>query len=50
MVSKFDSSKLYTCKNCGKSFQTNKSLKDHETTHIEVPSPCDICNKVYKSS
>ena len=50
MASKFDSSQLYTCENCGKSFQTNKSLKDHETTHKEVPSPCDICNKVYKSN
>ena len=50
MASKFDSSQLYTCENCGKSFQTNESLKDHETTHKEVPSPCDICNKVYKSN
>ena len=50
MASKFYSSQLYTCENCGKSFQTNKSLKDHKTTHKEVPSPCDICNKVFKSN
>ena len=35
MASKFDSSKLYTCENCGKSFQTNTSLKDHEIFAIK---------------
>ena len=49
MFSKFDSSNLYTCEICGKSFQSNKSLKDHGSTHIDVPSPCDICDKVFKS-
>ena len=49
MISKFDSSNLYTCEICGKSFQSNNSLKTHEATHKEVPSPCDICNKVFKS-
>ena len=39
MISKFDSSNLYTCEICGKSFQSNKSLKTHEATHKEVPSP-----------
>ena len=34
MASKFDSSQLYTCENCGKSFQTNKSLKD-QGPHIK---------------
>ena len=43
MVSKFDSSKLYTCENRGKSFQTNKSLKDHETTHIELKNVQKNC-------
>ena len=49
LISKFDSSNLYTCEICGKSFQSNNSLKTHEATHKEVPSPCDICNKVFKS-
>ena len=40
MTSKFDSSQLYTCENCGKSFQTNKTLKDQYPTIIT--SQCDI--------
>ena len=50
MVSKFDSSNLYTCEICAKSFQSKQSFSNHKETHKEVPSPCDICTKVFKSS
>ena len=50
MVSKFDSSNLYTCEICAKSFQSKQSFSNHKATHKEVPSPCDICTKVFKSS
>ena len=41
---------MYTSETCAKSFKSKQSLSNHKATHKEVPSPCDICNKVYNSN
>lgn len=43
------SSKSYTCKICGRSYNTWGGLKTHSVTHsAERPYTCDVCNKTFK--
>ncbi|XP_022836115.1 gastrula zinc finger protein XlCGF46.1-like isoform X1 [Spodoptera litura] len=43
------SSKSYTCKICGRSYNTWGGLKTHSVSHsAERPYKCDICKKTFK--
>ncbi|KAF9421431.1 hypothetical protein HW555_002646 [Spodoptera exigua] len=43
------SSKSYTCKVCGRSYNTWGGLKTHSVTHsAERPYKCDVCKKTFK--
>ncbi|UJR08167.1 hypothetical protein I4U23_012440 [Adineta vaga] len=40
--------RLYTCNDCGKSFQTSSGLKQHRNIHSSVkPWKCEFCTKSY---
>ncbi|CAF1610840.1 unnamed protein product [Adineta ricciae] len=40
--------RLYTCDDCGKSFQTSSGLKQHRNIHSSVkPWKCEFCTKSY---
>lgn len=40
----------FTCKDCGKSLKTKKSLESHELTHTGLrPFICPVCGKRYKT-
>ncbi|CAF1010245.1 unnamed protein product [Adineta steineri] len=40
--------RLYTCNDCGKSFQTSSGLKQHRNIHSSIkPWKCEYCTKSY---
>lgn len=40
--------KPFVCEDCGKSFQTRKSLLQHKVSHSSTKIKCHLCDKTFK--